>query len=500
MIGDVLKKFFTYGVGNVLQAALNFILLPIFLRFFSPQEYGVISALLVLVSLFTLFAGGGILNGLFRLYFEADGLERKGLVGATWLWYLIAAGLGGMALYTQASAVSMLLFHTKAYAPVVQRAGAVFFFSMLHQVPFSVLRLRKRAGAYIGLSLFNFLLDFAFKMVFIVVLGWGINGYFESGAIAHLLTGCLISLVVYRDVRLACNLTFFKQLFRLGLPYVVSGLSVWALEVSDRLLLTRFAGEAAAGLYSLAGNLAKIFQILLSGPVFLLIDPFFFAYAAEHPLAATRKLLERTLIYFFLAGACLYLAIALGAGDLLRVLVTGFGAQKEYLEAANLVPLLTLVPFLYFLTSQAALGGLLIKRPEITSAICLLAAGINVGLNLVVIPRFGALGAAVDSVIAYSLLWGVLYWRMGKVFPVSYDWKSMAVGACYLALALGLGWQIRLASPVASLFVRVLAGLALFGLLTLFAGGILSPVERQKLFSYLSHARAGLMAGLTRRS
>ncbi len=318
MIGDVLKKFFTYGVGNVLQAALNFILLPIFLRFFSPQEYGVISALLVLVSLFTLFAGGGILNGLFRLYFEADGLERKGLVGATWLWYLIAAGLGGMAFYTQAAAVSMLLFHTKAYAPVVQRAGAVFFFSMLHQVPFSVLRLRKRAGAYIGLSLFNFLLDFAFKMVFIVVLGWGINGYFESGAIAHLLTGCLISLVVYRDVRFACNLTFFKQLFRLGLPYVVSGLSVWALEVSDRLLLTRFAGEAAAGLYSLAGNLAKIFQILLSGPISLLIDPFFFAYAAEHPLAATRKLLERTLIYFFLAGACLYLAIALGAGELLR--------------------------------------------------------------------------------------------------------------------------------------------------------------------------------------
>ena len=40
---ELVKNIFTYGIGNVLQSALNLILLPFYLRFFKPEEYGVIS-------------------------------------------------------------------------------------------------------------------------------------------------------------------------------------------------------------------------------------------------------------------------------------------------------------------------------------------------------------------------------------------------------------------------------------------------------------------------
>ena len=56
MIKDALRQFLTYGAGSIAQSALGFILLPIYLRFFEPAEYGVISLLLVGISLITLFA------------------------------------------------------------------------------------------------------------------------------------------------------------------------------------------------------------------------------------------------------------------------------------------------------------------------------------------------------------------------------------------------------------------------------------------------------------
>lgn len=459
-----------------------------------------VSVLLVVITLFTLCMGAGMMNGLFRLYFETKGIERKELAGATWLWYLVVAGLGCIVLLTLAPGFSQLLFHTRDYAGPFRATGAVFFFSMMHSVPFSILRLEKRAGLYVGLSLFNFLVDFVLKLCFIVILGRGINGYFESSALAHMATLGLISPLVLRYVRLRPKLHFYGQLLRLGVPYIFNGLALWTLEVSDKLLLTHFSGEAAVGIYSLAYNFARVFQVLLSGPAFLLMDPFFFGYAAERPAADTQRLLERTLVYFFLAGGVLYLAIALGTPEILRLLVTGFGARAQYLDAAALVPILALVPFIYFLTSQAILGGLLAKKPEISTVAFVIAAGANVGLNLIVIPRFGAHGAAVDGVAAYLLLIGVLYWQTHRVYQAAYDWKGIVLGTGCLAVAFGVGQQISLASPLLSFFIRLLVGTTLFLLLVMFVGGLLTRREKEKLLDYIISAGARVAAGLVRRS
>jgi len=485
MIKGVLKQFFTYGFGNILQTALSFILLPLYLRFFPPNEYGIISVLTVVMSLLTLFISGGVMNGLIRLYYEAEGVRRKELVGATCLWYLVVASLGGAILFSQAPLLSQALFRTEVYRNPIRILGFVFFFSMLRSVPLYILRLESKAGLYVGFSLFSFLADFLLKLYLIVSLGRGISGYFESSAIATMITLCLMIPFVSKYIRFYPNISFHKQLLRLGVPFIISGLSMWTLDVSDRLLLSRFSGESAVGIYSLAYTFANIFGVILATPVALLMDPFFFAFAAGRSTDDTKRLLQRTLIYFFIVGGIFYLAIALGSGELLRVLTTHFGAKEKYLEAANLVPILTLAPFLYFLATQAGLTALMVKKPEITSVVCLIAAALNLGLNLFIVPMYGAPGAALTTVIAYLVLDIIIYWRVGKIFPVHHDWKEMARGIFYLMIAFAIGWQIRLDQPVISLLVRVATGVMVFTLLTLFTSNILPKNERNKILTYL---------------
>ena len=500
MIKDALKQFFIYGTGSIAQTALRFILLPLYLRFFEPGEYGVISLLLVVSSLVTMFVAMGIVSALFRLYYEAEIGERKRLVGTTWLWYLLGAALGGAILFINASWFSQAVFHTGDYSYPIRVLGALFFVSLLQVIPFNILRLEKKSGLYVGFSLFRFVIDFALKLYFIVFLGRGIGGYFESGVIAYIITLCFMLPFVLKYVSFSLDTSYLKQLLRLGFPFIFSGMAVWTLEVSDRLILNYFCGEAAVGIYSLAYTFANLFIVFLSAPITLLIDPFFHSYAAERSTEDTKRLLQKLLSYFFLVGSTLYLAISLGCGDVLRIFSSLFAAKEGYWQAATLVPLLTLAPFLYRLASPASLAGLLAKKPELGTIAACIAAAVNLGLNFIFIPRFGALGAAITTAIAYVLFIGLFYWWVQKIFPVSYDWKGLARGFLFLVISFIIGWQIGISQPWASLFARVAVGLAVFALLTWFISGTLTKAERHRLLAYLIDGRKRLATVILHRS
>jgi len=491
---NILKKFLTYGAGNVLQSGLSFLLLPLYLMYFMPQEYGVIATLTVIVAFLTLLLSCGVTNGLVRLYYEFEGLRRKELVGNTIAWYLIVATVGGVMLYASSSLLSLIFFHTRGYEHAIRILALLFFSSMLMSIPLYILRLEKKAVHFVAVSLFSFLVDFALKLYFIVYLKRGVNGYFESSVVAKFLSLAVATIMVSGYVRISIDASIFKQLLRLGTPYIVSGLAMWTLDVSDRLILIHFSGEAAVGIYALAYNFANLFGIFLATPIAFLIDPFFFSHTSGKTDAEKKQLLRRMLIYYIIVGSALYLAIAVGSGDALRVFTMYFGAKEQYLDAAKLVPIIVIAPLLYFIESQATLAALLIKKPEIISLACAAAAVFNFLLNLIIIPHFAAVGAAITTVLAYLLLLLLAYWLMEREYAVGYQWSKIMLLVCYLLISLFIGLIIRIDEPVVSFFVKTATALLTFLALALFTGNILNKHERDTLHIYFSRYKKRIIS------
>jgi O-antigen/teichoic acid export membrane protein len=501
VIKEVLKHYFAYGAGSVAQTALSVILLPLYLRLFEPSQYGVISLLTVVSSLLALFASVGITTGLFRLYYEAEPRERKKLVGNTLIWYLMGSALVGAILFIAASPLSHLLFQSGDYAYSIRLLGGFFFFSMMSTVPFNILRLEKRSRLYVGFSLLGFLIDFGLKLYFIGFLGRGIAGYFESGIVSWLVVLCSISFFVRRYVSFSLDTSHLKQLLRLGAPFIFSGFSVWVMTSSDRLILNHFSGQAAVGVYSLAYTFAGLFTVFLSNPINLLIDPFFFSSAASMTDEDKKKLLSKILVYIFLASGILYLAIALGAGDALKIFTFLFQAKEGYMEAAKLVPLLTLAPMLYLISLPSWLAMLQVKRPGFISIASCITAAVSIGLNFALIPIIGIWGAATTSAIAYLLLNVFCYWRAQRIFPVNYDWKSLARGLLFLAVAFAAGWFIEISGhPWVSLLVKVVTGVVVFAALVWFISNLLEKTDKNRFVSYLTHQRKRVSAILLHKS
>jgi len=500
MIKDTLKQIFTYGAGSIAQTALGFILLPLYLRFFEPSEYGAISILLIAISLLTLFANVGIASALFMLYYEAKGSERKKLVGNTWLWYLLGATLGGVILFTQAHSLSKLLFHTVDYAYPIRLVGVFFFFSLLQNIPLTILRLEKKAGHYIGFSLLKFAVDFGLKFYLIAFLARGIGGYFESGVIANIVILCAILPFTLKYVSFSVNISYLKRLLRLGVPFVFSTIAVWTLGMSDRLILNYFRGAAEVGIYSLAYTFASLFNIFLYSPFGLFWAPFFLSFASERSTEDVKILFSKAMKYLFILSGMLYLAISLGSGDVLLIFRDLFAAKEGYLEAARLVPLLTLGPFFHFLHGRFSSPLSVVKKPKYIAIASCIAAATNLGLNFLLIPRFGAFGAALTTAIAYAIFMVLTYIWAQRLYPVNYHLWGLAKGFLFIIVAFIIGWQIGIAQPWASLFTRVIVGVVAFALPIWFISGILTKDERDSLLAYLVNGRKKLATILLRKS
>jgi O-antigen/teichoic acid export membrane protein len=97
-----------------------------------------------------------------------------------------------------------------------------------------------------------------------------------------------------------------------------------------------------------------------------------------------------------------------------------------------------------------------------------------VALNLALIPSYGRMGAAIATVVAYTLLFVGMAWRAQRVFPVSYQWRRVAtLGLASVGLTV-LGKVLDAPFPVA------LALTAAFPMVLLLLGFYL-PAERQRL-------------------
>ena len=485
MIRDSIKQILTYGTGSIAQSALNFILLPLYLRFFEPSEYGVISLLLVSISLLTLFANVGIVSGLFMLYYEAKPGEKRKLIGTTWFWHLFGAVVGGAILVSNASGISTLLFDSADYSYAIRLVGGYFFFSLLLDIPLAAFRLEKKAVHFVAFSLFRFVADFGLKLLFIAFLSRGINGYFESGVIVN--AAVLISMIPFtlKYISFSLNKSYLKQLLRLGSPFIFSTIAVWTLSMADRLILNHFNGTAEVGIYSLAYSLANIFTIILVTPFGLFWAPFFLSFASENPIKDTKLLLEKATRYTFILGSTTFLAISLGAYDILIIFTDLFGTKEGYLEAIVLVPVLTSGLFFHFLHGRFGSPLSVIKRPIYFAIAGSIAAVINLGLNFLLIPRFGAMGAAITTTVAYAVFMAATYLLTQRLFPMSYKWFSMAKSLVFLVISFILGWLLVIDSPWISLFVKEILGVGTFIVLSWFFGGILSKDERRWLLTHV---------------
>jgi O-antigen/teichoic acid export membrane protein len=461
-----LRQFIVYQFGSVLQSLLPFLLLPLYLNRLSPAEYGVVSLLLAAATAISLLARAGVLDCLYRYYYGFDAQERQRYAGTTLCWVgAMAIGLGGL-IALAAPAVGRLLPGDGDGAPLVRWWSLNLALTMIQTVPFRMLQLQERPAAFVTLSVTSLLTNFVGQALLVGVLRRGVLGFFEASVISACIVTAGLLITTRHSYRLGLHREPLRRLLALGIPFVVYGLSFWVLNLSDRFVLGVFADADAVGLYTLAHKLSSVFNVLLLGPVGLFWGPFLFSSAAEQGEEGLREICRDSLTMFAVVGGALFVAISVASHDVLRILTR----ESAYLQAAAAVPFLTLAPYLTLMTTPDSSVLLWTKRLRPGAAATVVAAVLNVLLNLLLVPYFSWYGATAATVVAFTVQVIIMHVAAQRVLPISYYRRRVLVVMAFALTAGLLPAQIPVANPWLALAVHETTGLLLFGALLWLAG------------------------------
>lgn len=200
-----------------------------------------------------------------------------------------------------------------------------------------------------------------------------------------------------RGVRLrACDVRLAARSLGVGARYHLGLLSLRLLLRADILVLGALASTRAVGLYSLAVTLMEMSRIPADA-----VRQVVLARQASEPGPAAAELTARATRLSVLVGLASVLGICAAAPVLIPL---AYGAAF----AGSLAPLLLLAPGLVALNATRPLESFLLRmdRPMALTGISMAALTVNLALNLLLIPGFGAEGCAVASSVAYVLLAG----------------------------------------------------------------------------------------------
>jgi len=416
----------------VVNSAFGLVLVPVYSRKLPAGAFGVLSLLTVTLTLVTIVLKFGLNHAFFRHYYETDDEDhRHRIVGSTLIFLVLSSVAATTLLWSAAPQASALLFKgDQNRANLVQLIFLICSFEVISLVPDSILRAKFKSAQYSALNITAFL----FQLIVIVYLVIGIAPTVENVLIGRLIGAAFEALlfftVVFRDLSLRFSFSELKSLLSFGTPLIFSQVSIHLFMMIDRFFLERFATERELGAYAMANTLVSVVTVLVTVPFSQVWTVMRFSVMNEDGAV---EYYSRVLTYILFVSMFFALCVSSVAGDGLTLF-----SLKGYWPAATIIPLLGLAAVLDSASRVLNVGITLKKRTIYAPIVIIIALGFNIGLNFLLIPRYGIMGATIATLVSYVVFCSARYWASNLFFKVRYEWGRvftiLTVGSAIIGL------------------------------------------------------------------
>lgn len=386
----ILRSTLLLGLSSMLSKGVSFFLMPLYTACLSPADFGTADVLISTAVLLMPLASLNAPEAIFR--FVAGGRDRKEALGAGSL-----SGLLGIFVFLL---ILPLFRESSLFSPYLLLFFLYVIFANFHSFMAYLVRASGDYLLFAVQQLFCSLLTILLQLLFLPVLSFGIAGYLAAILSSDAVTGVWLAIWLWRrgELRISrFSRGLLLEMWRYALPLIPTAALWWVIALSDRYLILRFCGEEVLGIYAAAGKLPALLTFAVG--IFLEVWRY-----------ASLRVGERERNAFFGKIYSLFLPAALALTGMLIVgnrFAVSFLFAPAFALAADLVPLLSLAAFFSALSSF--LGSVYALRMTSFRSLltALLGAVLNLILNLLLIPRYAGTGAALATLCAWILVWGL---------------------------------------------------------------------------------------------
>ena len=381
----LLSNTFIFAIGTFSSKVLVFLLMPLYAKVLSPEEFGVTDLVLQTGNLLLPLVSLGITNAVIR--FGLDKSVRKSDVFSTGLASVLIGFLLLLGFYPLIRQIDF----------VSDQTVLMYLFVLMSSLR-SVCSQFVRAKGEVRLYAFDGVLSTAttilFNVLYLVVFKWGVMGYLGAIISADALSALFLFLKarLFRYVRFSgMRMKTVRSMLKYALPMIPNTIFWWIINVSDRYVVAHFLGDAANGLYAVAYKIPSI--VTLVAGVFL--DAWQMSAITE----------EKNRSRFFTKVVYSYSSILFMASSFLivmsKVIVRVLTAEESYYGAWQYIPLLVVATVFSCLVNFLASIYMVNKNSVQSMLTMVVGAAINIFLNFVLVPIFQVNGAAFATFFSY---------------------------------------------------------------------------------------------------
>ncbi|PKG75871.1 polysaccharide biosynthesis protein [Shewanella sp. GutCb] len=386
-------KIMQFALGPIGAAILGFATLPIITWFFNVEDLGRIAMLQVVLSFSTLFFSLGLDQSYVRDFHESKNRAKLFKTAILPGAFVLLASLSLVMIFN--GLLSKLVFDVKSSWLSVMIALAILS-TFISRFLSLILRMHERGVAYSMSQLLP-------KFFLLLIIGFYVlaesNKNLENLVYAYVFAAISVSIIFSWNTRfelfssLSQKVDFqqLKKMLSFGLPLIWGGVAFWGLTATDKIMIRSLSTYQELGIYSVSVSFAAAAAILQS--VFSTVwAPTVYKWASNGESmdkihSVTRYILLCIVIIFCLAGLFSWLVTYLLPSDYANVqwiLVSCLG-----------------FPLLYTISETTVIGIGLARKTSYSMLASFLALLVNISGNFLLIPIFGASGAAISTCIAF---------------------------------------------------------------------------------------------------
>jgi O-antigen/teichoic acid export membrane protein len=421
-VSSTFKHGAVYLIGTLLSRLAGFIMLPVYTRVLTPRDYGVMEMLAYTTDILTFLVGLGVSTAVTRHYYKYEGdRARNELVSTAAVLLFVLFVVVAIPVLLLAEPVTSLLLKPGEPALFVRLSMVSLVIGVAIDVPMTVMRARQESQQVVLWGAIRLLLAIALNLVLVVWLRLGVLGVLISTIVSGGLVGGYLVSRLLRVTGLHFSREKARALIAFGAPFAIWELGSFVLHFSDRFFLNAYGTLEEVGLYSLSYKVAIVIPFFVTGPFSSIWLPKALEIEKREGLGAI-PILSAIQRHYNLLLICIAFGMSLFAWDAIRV-----GTGPAFHSAYAPIPILAAAMVFFGYRQVAQIGVIIRDKPGLVARTTAFAAGTVLLLNWLLIPRWGAMGAAVATLGGFGIEFFVMRWFSMREYPLRIEVGALAI-------------------------------------------------------------------------
>jgi len=433
-----LKEGLIYALQPFLERGVAFLLIPIYTAYLSPSSFGQWQFIFSLAFFVLPLMNAGIDVACWHFW----GNPEEYSVETVFINACLAKMAAGMVVLLGLVLPTLLVTNWEfrlEFSIYIASAFLLTYFQIFQQY----LRAQHRPGTYLVLALSYAAILGGLNILGVTALHLGFRGILFGNTFANIFIFTIGILVAKRTHAMtgSIDITLIRKLLAYGFPLIFGNLSYVFISQSDRFFLEKFSSTHELGLYSFGSQFAMLITVFIITPLFYWWNPIL--RWKIYRRSDGREIFSRLNKIFIVALPLVTLLMIGGV-----VFVGKFLVRNEaYLDGFRITPLLAFGQAFFGLYCFNTIGLLFESRTKTIAGIVFLSALANIGLNLLLVPRFAMYGAALASFFSFFLMYILSLFYSQRTYAIKRNITleggmavisaSITLGATY---SLNQGW------------------------------------------------------------